>query len=149
MDHQLREAYDKQLVGGRVLSKDWLPDLEYYPSLIGHAEFVVATLSTMIVEAGLLDQRVLILAYDDGTHTVSEDTRMQFDHLDGVDRIAGFTVAHSRGEMERLVVEFLASPKASGSIREQMRQWLYFDEQCYAERLNELVSTMNANATDL
>lgn len=116
-----------------------LPELDYYPSLVGNAEFVISPLSTMLIEAGLLERRVLVLAYSDGIHPVSLDTYAQYDHLDGVANVTGFATARSRDDLLTHAAEMVAEPKSEKSIREQMRQWLYFDERTYADRLAEVV----------
>jgi len=58
LDPQVKSAYYKKDHG-------FQPDLKYYPHW-SNAEFVVATPTTMLMEALVCHKQVLLLAYDDG-----------------------------------------------------------------------------------
>jgi len=45
---------------------DFQPDLDYYPILLDKSEFVICPMSTIVLEASVMNKKVLGLIYDDG-----------------------------------------------------------------------------------
>jgi hypothetical protein len=114
--------------------------LDYYPSLLGNAEFVVCPLSTLMLEAAIFERRVLVIAYHDGVHSTSPGVAIDYLHFEGVDDVERFEVCR---EMDDLVPAFrrLATEDAvrTRPPKDQMDYWVYHDERTYSERLRETV----------
>jgi hypothetical protein len=139
LDGQIADAYMHAHGLDRTAKpRDFLPELEYYPSLLGHAELIVCPLSTMIVEAAIVERPVVVLAYDDGIHEVPPNLVAEFDHFEGMDRIEGFEIVRDAAETEA-AVRAIHGRATWPSLREQVRGWLYYDERGYEERLRDLV----------
>lgn len=141
IDAQVRDAYYEAARQGRTLGPaEILPSLDYYPSLIGHAQFVVSPLSTMLVEAALLERPVLVIAYDDFVHDMPPSLVAKFDHFAGIEEIDGFSFCR---RLDQLGEAFERMPPARhGSLRDQVREWLFFDDDSYAVRLARLIDEL-------
>ena len=122
----------------RARLKPLLPSLDYYPRLLGNAEFIVCPLSTMIVESAILERRVVVVAYDDGIHANSPAAVVDYDHFEGMDRIDGFALSRTPEEMDAAFVEMAAGGlRPNQPLKEQIRWWLYWDERPYGDRLQD------------
>jgi len=139
IDRQVRAQY--HAAAGRdepVGPDEFLPSLDYYPALVGHAEFVVCPLSTMVVESAILERRVLVLTYDDLVHDLPPNVIARFAHFQGIEDIDGFQTVD---RLEALGPSFVAmfERPAGRSLREQIKPWLFHDERSYGTRLRALV----------
>lgn len=129
----------------RTRLKPLFPALEYYPSLLENAEFVICPLSTMIVEAALLERRVAVVAYDDGIHENSPAVVVDYDHFEGIDRIDGFSVCRTREQLDAAFLEMAAGGgHPQRPLKEQIRWWLHWDERPYGDRLQEWLAEIGA-----
>lgn len=138
LDRQIREGYLRGVASSEVLGpSDVLPGLDYYPALLGFSDLVISPLSTMIVEAALLDRPALAIAYDDGVHAVPPSVVARFDHFDGIEAIDGIELCRSFAELPTLFLSMLK--RDYPPLREQVRPWLYTDDRPYSERLGDLV----------
>jgi hypothetical protein len=83
MDPQLRDAYYGK-------DRRFQPDLGYYPALLKHSRFVVASPTTMMIESLIFRKRVLVLAYDDGVHLTSPHNALaNYEHFREIERVEG------------------------------------------------------------
>jgi hypothetical protein len=143
IDPEVRELYLASFAEGAERSRPVFPALDSYASLFEHARFVVCPLSTMIVEAAVLERRVIVIAYHDGIHPNSPAGVVGYDHFEGVEDVEGFDVVRSPEALDEAFVGLAAGPAAPGrSMRGQVGWWLHHDERTYGERLAELVSRM-------
>jgi hypothetical protein len=125
--------------GRKSMDIDWLP-LDYYPALLENAEFVVCPLSTMMLEAAIFRQRVLVIAYHDGLHATSPGVAINYLHYEGVDRVESFEVcrdAEALGPLFTRLARERQPPKRPP--KHQMDWWIYHDERAFGERLAEFV----------
>lgn len=141
LDRQVRDQYLATIAAkSQNNPASFLPSLDYYPSLIGNAELVITPLSTMLVEAGIFDRRVLVIAYDDKIHPVPPSTVFHFDHFRGTESVDGFELCWSVNTLATMFERMLELPPIERhGVRNQLRQWLFFDERSYSERLRDLV----------
>lgn len=149
LDLQVRDQYLKSATANvQNAPASFLPSLDYYPALIGNSEFVITPLSTMMVEAGIFDRRVLVIAYDDGMHELPPSKAFEFEHFRGSESVDGFELCRSISDFVSLFHGMReASPIPRHHIRNQMRQWLYFDDRSYAERVRDLVDEITGRTT--
>ena len=141
IDPQVREAYLQTFQRGDGKSTvPQLPSLDYYPALLENAEFVVCPLSTMIIESAIFERRVLVIAYDDEIHPYSPAVAVNYLHFEGVDRVDGFRVVR---EIDDLAPAFGDLASGGGhperSLREQVDEWIHWDERSYSRRLADWV----------
>jgi len=147
IDQQVRESYFRTIkTKDYSAAKSFLPSLDYYPRLLSHAEFVVCPLSTMILESAIFDTQVLVIAYDDHVHALSPDKVINEEHFKGIERIEGFWFCRDLSDLGMHFLQMVERLNQSGPrwkrtslICEQIRQYLYFDDRTYAQRLHELV----------
>lgn len=138
IDPQVRDRY---LGGGQVRPSDFLPGLDYYPALLGHALCVVCPLSTMTLEAAITDTPVVVLTYDDGRHSLSLDKVARFSHFAGTDRVDGFELVPRLEELDAALERTLARGERP-PLRPQIKNWLHYDDDPYARRLARLVERL-------
>ena len=151
IDEQVKESYFRTVRTQDYRgSKAFLPSLDYYPSLLSHAEFMISPLSTMMLESACCETPVLVIAYDDGVHAFSPGTAIHEEHFKGLDTVQGFRVCRdvqtfTRGFLEMAQEALRVSQGQDGrvSMRRQIRWYLYADERSYAQRLRDLVDRLN------
>lgn len=143
VDPQMHEIYLRHFEAykpGGSNTKLPLPALDYYPALLDNAEFMICPLSTMTLEAALLEKRVLVPAYHDGLHEFSPGLLMELEHFRGLDAVEGIDFCDS---VESLVERFIElasdSQPPEHSMREAVRFYVHFDGGSYGQRLNALV----------
>jgi hypothetical protein len=146
LDEEVRQVYEAGTARHETIEpKEFLPRLDYYPALVGHAQVVISPLSTMVVEGCLLDRAVLALAYDDGVHEMPMSTIFTFDHFAGLEEVGGIEVCHDLQQLGSMLELMLATDY--GSIRANVRNYLFFDDRSYAERLAEAVSVISSGTS--
>ena len=143
IDPQVRESYLEHYGAGPDWSRP-LPELSYYPALLENAEFVICPLSTMVLESAIFERRVLVIAYEDGIHKDSPGIVVGYDHFQGMDRMKGLEhVSRRRTDLvplfERLAID---PPPLEGSMRDDIKTWVFHDERPYSERVAELVGQL-------
>ena len=148
VDPQVRDLYEAsfgEYGRGAPRSKPRYPALDYYPALLENAEFTVCPLSTMIVESAIFERRVIVIAYDDGIHANSPALVVNYDHFEGIDRVDGFELCRTAGELPQLFHQLAATghPPAK-PLREQITWWLHHDDSTYANRLARLIEELSA-----
>ena len=138
IDPQVRESYLEHYGTGPDWSRP-LPELSYYPALLENAEFVICPLSTMVLESAIFERRVLVIAYKDGIHKDSPGMVVGYDHFQGMDRMKGLVMCLDGEDLvplfERLAID---PPPLDGSMRDDIKTWVFHDERPYSERLAEL-----------
>jgi hypothetical protein len=137
-DEQVADAYARSQTVRSLSASEVLPRLDYYPALLGNARAVICPLSTMVVEASILERNVLVLAYDDGIHPLPPSRILTYTHFQGLEDIPNYLVCHRLEELERDVERVLAMPH-DPDAREHIRRWLHHGEDTYAERLGAVV----------
>jgi hypothetical protein len=152
IDPDVRDQYfeDSGMTPGPPVPRPPYPTLKYFPALLGNAEFVICPFSTMLVEAALFDRRVIIPAFDDGVDThIKLSQLVRTEVVEGMDRVQGFRIAHSRDELVEHFDELAGlAPPAPGEVRDDpiLRWWLYRDERTYAQRLADLAEQITGTA---
>jgi hypothetical protein len=139
VEPRVRDAYRAQ--HGQAKGRSYPLPLDYYPSLLGNAEFVVCPLSTLMLEAAIFGRRVLVIAYHDGLHGTSPGVAIDYLHFDGVEAVDTFEVCRrgdALGETFLRLARDGAAPRRPP--KEQLDQWVYHDDRGFAERLAELVA---------
>jgi len=68
---------------------DFQPELDYYPFLLDQSEFVICPLASIIIEASIMNKKVLALAHDDNKSLLNPS--MMYDNSDYFDRLSDMT----------------------------------------------------------
>jgi hypothetical protein len=130
------------------------PELKYYPSLVNHAQFIISPMSSMTLEAGLFDVPAMVIAYDDGCHTISGNLLAQYCHFEGCRQIPGWFFANRLEEIKplfkRMITRFLTDSPEKRTYRpvlsEAMKLYHFHDHRSYAQRLLDSVTLIHATA---
>lgn len=117
LDEQIKKAYLSG-IQPETTTGSFQPDLDYYPALLTNARMVVGPLTTMLLEAALCLRPVVSLAYPDGVHF--NPVRGYFTHFDGVEKIPGFMVCHSKNMLRSLTESALAAEPISAALSDQL-----------------------------
>jgi hypothetical protein len=142
MDAQAVLTYLLSKVRGTMDPAGALPSLDYYPSLLHHARFVVCPLSTMMLEALYFGKDVLSIEYDDLVHLTSPRNLRRYDHFEGIDGVQGVfpcgSISHL-GDIFTFLHRRNASPVDKDKLSMQLQHYIHSDATPYAERLHRAV----------
>lgn len=141
LDRQMAPNYRASVESGQREPADFLPDLDYYPALLGHARAVICPLSTMTIESCIVETPVVALAYDDGIHPEPPSTVARFQHFEGMETVPGIAICRRLEDLPALAGAACATGRQPG-MREAIRPWLYFDERTYGSRLVALLDSL-------
>jgi hypothetical protein len=130
-----------------------LPQLQYYPSLLNHALFIVTPMSSMLLEAALFDTPALVLAHDDGVNLIPPHLQARFRHFEGADEVPGWFFVREAGEIRRTFSSLLRRFQSETAEEREfrpilsaaMKRYLFHDGRTYAERLEEAVEYILAS----
>ena len=153
IDPQVEEAYyGEKAKGTESVSSGNYPSLDYYPALLNHAMFIVSPMSSMTLEAALFDVPALILANDDGVHSIPASKQLEYHHFKGYEDMPGWVVAKTMAEFRlgfdgaliRWADESRDHRKFRPALSLATRRYLHQDGRTYAERLRDAVATILA-----
>jgi len=153
LDKQVADNYLKSKnIMSPMTPKDFLPSLDYYPTLLSNAKFVVCPLSTMLVESAIFEKEVLVIAYDDKVHITSPHKLFLYEHFKGIENLDGIWMckdASKFGNMFLSMYRDLSDPNRShkSRINEQLKYYIYHDDKTtYAERLKKVVDKITSSS---
>jgi hypothetical protein len=64
------------------------PDLNYYPSLISNAEFLIGGLSSMLIESLIFNKKYVALVHDDNKNLTNQKNALKyFTHFRGIEKL--------------------------------------------------------------
>lgn len=148
IDPQLEESYYEDKKTGRESgAAQNFPDLNYYPSLLKNALFIVSPLSSMLVEAGIFDVPALVLAHKD-SNPIPASLQARWRHFEGAEEIPGWFFAHDLNQIKNTFKTLLMKFKNesaknrgyNGILSSAIKKYLYFDSRFYKDRLDEAIS---------
>jgi hypothetical protein len=119
------------------------PDVDYYPSLIKNAEFIVGGLTTMIMEALIFRKRVLALAYDDGINfTCPYNVLKYYIHFQGIKDIEAVNFCTDLNKLEEDFLDTWNSRNLIDPVNIDLQRnyFLNNDKKPYNVRLSDLVN---------
>ncbi len=134
IDPQLEDAYIT-----RNATPSVQPDLNYYPSLIKNAEFVMGGLTSMLIETLVFRKSYMALAYNDGKYLTSQHNVWKYYvHFRGLENVNAINIIHDLNNFsERFISHWFN--RNNIDIKEVDRQreyYLYQDENLeYKDKL--------------
>jgi len=138
IDPQMRDAYYCE-------NKHFQPDLSYYPALLKHSRFVVASPTTMIIESLIFRKRVLLLAYDDGVHLTSpHNTLANYEHFKGIEQVEGISLCLDKAALRERFRSLWVNYEEIDTLKQacDLNYFLLGDSSRYRDRLSELVGKL-------
>lgn len=136
VDPQVADWYSK-----KEYSTGFQPSIEYYPSLLQNAEFVIGGLTSMAIESLIFRKPFLALAYDDRRFLTSpKNVFNNYTHFQGLEKVDSIHFCHNRSELEVIFLDVWSKRNLIDNEKaDAQRQYYYFsDSITYAERLQNL-----------
>jgi hypothetical protein len=135
LDPQLEQAYLMRNTGVSVQ-----PCLDYYPSLIKNAEFVMGGLTSMIIEALIFRKSFLALAYNDGNYLTSQHNMLKYYvHFKGLENVSAIKFCLDPNYLQQqLIVQWEDRNKVDSQLTDNQREFFLFQDavKSYGEQLN-------------
>ena len=145
-EHFSNVILDRQIQAHYYRPEDeFHPDLDYYPALLLNAACVVASLTTMVIEALICGKPVLAIVYDDQVHFSSpHNTFKYFHHFKGLETVAGLRLCHKKESLGSILCDVVGGIDGldARAIRNATRYFLHHDDAPYAERVRRIVDTI-------
>ena len=145
----VRESYGKNiitdpqiLISSNDKSTKNQPDLDYYPSLISNAEFLVGGLTTMLIEGLIFYKQFLAIVHDDKKLVTNMRNAWDyFEHFNGLDKVHSIQFSFDENDLERALLKSWSQRRLINKVEmDNNREWyLYKDEKQYKDRLLENV----------
>lgn len=135
---------DPQILARDPLREDvvsFQPSLEYYPSLLKNAEFVVSSLTSMIIEASIFHKNVIVICHHEpGNYTSPDKLRANCMHFEGIERLSNVIISNSHQELQRYAKKLILNEYnlKAGIIDSELSYFIAF-EGSYNERLKKCI----------
>jgi hypothetical protein len=135
---------DPQIIAKDPLRKNivsFQPSLEYYPSLLQNAKFVVSSLTSMIIEASIFRKNIIAICHKEpGNYTSPDRVFMEYMHFDGIERLPNLTLSMSNSELRQHFIKFftIKDHSPSANLDTELRHFIIF-QGSYTERLKNCI----------
>lgn len=88
------------------------PDLDYYPSLLQNAEFVVSALTSMIIEASILRKTVIAIAHTEPDNVTSPHRLLkEYRHFEEIEKLPNLSISFTPDDLLIKFRSLLTSPE--------------------------------------
>ena len=121
---------------------DFQPELDYYPVLLDNSEFVICPLSSIIIEASIMNKKVLALAHEDGKSLLTP--AMMYRNSDYFDRISdmkSLTLLHNLLNLDELFHQIIISDMLVD--RDALSYYIVDDDQLYSDRIANICNQLS------
>ena len=119
------------------------PSLEYYPWLLKNCMFTISPLTTMIIEAAIMNKYVLTLAYDDGYHYTNPLNALKnYEHFIGIEKISAFKFCYNFDDLTNIFLSLLKDIEQNSqpkNVKEEFKYIIEIDNEKYSEKLNKIL----------
>ncbi len=146
-----KDYYFNKEAGKEVATSKNLPELDYLPGLLNHALFIISPLSSLIIEAAIYDVPSLILANSEDVNPMSPKDHSLWTHFEGARQVPGWYFVDNlkdlKAKFKKMLNEYANDNfnrrKLKGISSAAIKNYLYYDNKFYSDRLNELISLIN------
>ena len=141
LDPQINKEHKKKL-----FNTNFQPNLNYYPSLIKNAEFVISGPTSMVIECAIFYKKILLLNFDDkNSNLTPRKVCEQFEHFKNIDKIKIIKKNNYLHNLEK-DMEYLLEKKIEKKILQQTdlerRYFLFNDKFSYNQRLEKIINNI-------
>ena len=132
----MARAYKK-----KEFSKNSQPDLNYYPSLIKNAEFIIAGPTTMVIESLIFRKKILLLAFKESEHSYSPHNLLKYsEHFKGINTFNNIIINNSLNNLDKDINKIYNIKQSKEKQIDQKRNYfLYRDTKGYKSRLQNII----------
>lgn len=120
------------------------PDLNYYPSLIKNAEFIISGPTSMIIECAIFYKKILLLNFDDtNSNLTPRKLCEQLEHFKNIDIIETIKKNNFLSQLEHDMEEILQKKIDKKTFQRtdlQRKYFLYDDKFSYNQRLEKIIA---------
>lgn len=123
---------------------DFQPELDYYPFLLDNSEFVICPLSSILIEASIMDKKILALAHDDGKSLLNP--LMLYNNSDYFDRLSdmeNINLLHDLNDLDKEIHQIIISDMAVNL--NSLSYYIVDDEYSYSDRLANILMQLPIN----
>ena len=139
LDPQIKNEHKK-----KEFNTTFQPNLNYYPSLIKNAEFVISGPTSMVIECAIFYKKILLLNFDDkNSNLTPRKVCEQFEHFKNIDTINIIKKNNYLSKLERDMEEILQKKidkKILQSTDLQRKYFLFDDKFSYNQRLEKIIN---------
>ena len=121
---------------------DFQPSIDYYPAILGNALFIIAPLTTMALEALIMEKKVLLIVYDDGQHfTFPKNVFKYYEYFRGIENLKGFVFCKEKSTLKQQFRETYANMSRDGfkPTKSDLSYFLFNDNREYQQRLFDAI----------
>lgn len=137
---------DPQMLGFKGNNrKEFQPDLDYYPSLLKNAAFVVGGPTSMIIEAAIFSKSIVLLAHmEAGNYASPYFVFKKYEHLRGLEMMPLLRTCFSLGQLENIVCAAVQSQNSTRDIstNAHMLEWYVRSSEDYDKNILAAVESV-------
>jgi hypothetical protein len=140
LDPQLKNSYNNA-----QNNDTFQPSLEYYPSLLSNALFVIGGMTSMLIEAQIFWKKYLALVHEEeNSITCPRKVYNNYEHFVGIDSLKYVQLCNALDELSNQFLSIFQDHKVKDKALcdEQRKFYLFSDEKDYGDRLCSLVSQL-------
>ncbi len=116
-------------------------DLNYYPSLIKNAKFIIGGPQTMMIESTIFNKFYLALTHDDKiNYSNMKKVFETYEHFRGIENIETIHYCDDLSKIEKKMIEIISlKPLDINKVDYQRNYFLFNDEKKYEQRISNIV----------
>ena len=139
LDKQMQKIYKN-----KNFSHNFQPDLDYYPSLIKNAEFVVAGPTTMVIESLIFRKKILLLTFKESESPYSPHNLYKYyEHFKDIHKLKNIIVNKSLINLQNDINNIYKLRENKRRIIDLERNYFLFkDKKSYKFRLQNLIKNI-------
>ena len=118
---------------------NYQPKLDYYPSLLDGCEYVICPLSSITIEASIMNKKVLVLAHDDGKNLLNP--AFMYENSDYFDRFSDMDNLVLLDDGSKLDELFYKISTSDLYVPEKaLSYYIVNDAQYYPDRIENIIN---------
>ena len=133
------------------LTETFLPNLDYYPSILANSKFVIGGLTSMLLEASILRKSFVAIAYPEPFNILSPKKIFKgYTHFKEINSLPNLEMIKRKSSIVKVFRStFIKSPPlVTEKLDSALEFFIYSDEYSYSERLSILVSNILGKSSE-
>lgn len=103
---------ERVVLDPQISQNTQMPDLDYYPELIGHSLFVSGGLTSMLIEASIMKKYYLAVVFDEPENYTSQRSALHgYTHFEGIDKLNSVILCKDQSEFTRSIERLVENSK--------------------------------------
>ena len=123
---------------------DFQPELDFYPFLFDKSEFIICPLATMIIEASIMNKKVLVLAIDDEKTNISPSYLYKnTTYMERLTDMKNILLLDDIINFDKLLHQMITSDMSVD--RKALSYYIVDDGQLYSDRIATICNKLTLN----